>query len=88
MSDEQKYIIQGLDEYIRQGEPQQRERSEAWKDIETNSVVGTTEITDFNNLRLSDNSVVETTDSQKPESETDSIRQLRLTNDVCVARLR
>lgn len=31
MSDEQKYIIQGLDEYIRQGEPQQRERSEAWK---------------------------------------------------------
>jgi hypothetical protein len=47
MSDEQKYTIQGLDEYIRQGEPQQRERSEAWKDIETNSVVGTTEITDF-----------------------------------------
>ena len=26
MSDEQKYTIQGLDEYIRQGEPQQRER--------------------------------------------------------------
>ena len=31
MSDEQKYTIQGLDEYIRQGESQQRERSEAWK---------------------------------------------------------
>lgn len=31
MDDEQKYMIQGLDEYIRQGEPQQRERSEAWK---------------------------------------------------------
>ena len=31
MSDEQKYNIQGLDEYIRQGEPQQRERIEAWK---------------------------------------------------------
>lgn len=31
MSDEQKYNMQGLDEYIRQGEPQQRERSEAWK---------------------------------------------------------
>lgn len=31
MSDEKKYTIQGLDEYIRQGEPQQRERSEAWK---------------------------------------------------------
>ena len=31
MSNEQKYMIQSLDEYIRQGEPQQRERSEAWK---------------------------------------------------------
>ena len=31
MSDEQKYTIQGLDEYIRQGEPQKRERSEAWR---------------------------------------------------------
>lgn len=31
MSNEQEYKIQGLDEYIRQGEPQQRERSEAWK---------------------------------------------------------
>lgn len=29
MSDEQKYTIQGLEEYIRQGEPQKRERSEA-----------------------------------------------------------
>ena len=26
MNDEQKYKIQGLDEYIRQDEPQQRER--------------------------------------------------------------
>ena len=31
MSNEQKYMINGLDEYIRQGEPQKRERSEAWK---------------------------------------------------------
>ena len=31
MSDEQKYTILGLDEYIRQGEPQQQERGEAWK---------------------------------------------------------
>ena len=31
MSDEQKYTILGLNEYIRQGEPQKRERSEAWK---------------------------------------------------------
>lgn len=31
MSDEQKYTIQGLEEYIRQGEPQQRERGETWR---------------------------------------------------------
>lgn len=31
MTDEQKYTIQGLDEYILQGEQQQRERGEAWK---------------------------------------------------------
>lgn len=31
MDKEQKYIIPDFDEYIRQGEPQQRERSEAWK---------------------------------------------------------
>ena len=31
MSDEQKYTIQGLEEYIRQGEPLQRERGETWK---------------------------------------------------------
>lgn len=31
MDEEQKYTIQGLEEYIRQGEPQQRERGEAWK---------------------------------------------------------
>lgn len=31
MDKEQKYTIPDFDEYIRQGEPQQRERSEAWK---------------------------------------------------------
>ena len=31
MSEEQNYTIQGLEEYMRQGEPQQRERGEAWK---------------------------------------------------------
>ena len=31
MNDEQKYTIQGLEEYIRQGEPLQRERGKAWK---------------------------------------------------------
>lgn len=31
MNEEQKYTIQGLEEYIHQGEPQQRERGETWK---------------------------------------------------------
>ena len=31
MNEGQKYTIHGLEEYIRQGEPQQRERGEAWK---------------------------------------------------------
>ena len=31
MSDERKYTIQNLEEYIRQGEPQKRERGETWK---------------------------------------------------------
>lgn len=31
MNDEQKYSVHGLEEYIRQCEPQQRERGEAWK---------------------------------------------------------
>ena len=31
MRNEQEYTIQCLNEYIRQGEPQKRERSEAWK---------------------------------------------------------
>ena len=53
---------------------------ETWKDIETISVVGTTEITNFNTQGRSANSVVETTDLQKADSEADSIRQLRLTS--------
>ena len=31
MNEGQKYTIQGLEEYIRKVEPQQRERGEAWK---------------------------------------------------------
>ncbi|MDO4511101.1 MAG: Fic family protein [Bacteroidales bacterium] len=31
MNDEHKYAIQGLDEYVRQGEPRRQERGEAWK---------------------------------------------------------
>ena len=54
---------------------------ETWKDIETNSVVGTTEITNFNELSASVNSVVETTELEKHDSDAESIRQLQLTSD-------
>ena len=46
---------------------------EAWKDIEVNSVVQTTEIPQ--------NSVVQTTELQTTNSQQETIRQLRLTND-------
>ena len=55
---------------------------ETWKDIETISVVGTTEITNFNTQGHSANSVVETTDLQIADSEVETIRQLQLTNDT------
>ena len=54
---------------------------EAWKDIEANSVVGTTEITNFNESSASVNSVVETTELLKNDSNAESIRQLQLTSD-------
>ena len=47
---------------------------ETWKDIETISVVPTTEITNFNIHGRSANSVV-TTDLQKADSEVETIRQ-------------
>ena len=54
---------------------------EAWKDIETNSVVGTTEITNFNESYASVNSVVSTTELEKQNYDAESIRQLQLTSD-------
>ncbi|MBR5957638.1 MAG: DUF1016 family protein [Salinivirgaceae bacterium] len=46
---------------------------ESWKDIEVNSVVGTTE--------LQEKSVVETTELQSTDSQTKSVQKLRLTSD-------
>lgn len=54
---------------------------EAWKDIEAKSVVGTTEIPQATPNQLSSNSVVETTELQTTDSESDSIRQLQFTSD-------
>lgn len=81
ISKQLKSELPGLKGFSEENIKLMRRFYEAWKDIETNSVVETTEITDFNNSDLSANSVVETTDLQKTDSEADSIRQLHLTSD-------
>ena len=81
ISKQLKSELPGLKGFSEENIKLMRRFYEAWKDIETNSVVGTTEITDFNNSDLSANSVVETTDLQKTDSEADSIHQLHLTSD-------
>ena len=81
ISKQLKSELPGLKGFSEENIKLMRRFYEAWKDIETNSVVGTTEITDFNNSPSSANSVVETTDLQKADSKTDSIRQLQLTSD-------
>ena len=81
ISKQLKSELPGLKGFSEENIKLMRRFYEAWKDIETNSVVGTTEIADFNNLKMPANSVVETTDLQKLDSEGDSIRQLRLISD-------
>lgn len=81
ISKQLKSELPGLKGFSEENIKLMRRFYEAWKDIETNSVVGTTEITDFNNSEQTDNSVVETTELQKADSEADSIRQLQLTSD-------
>ena len=54
---------------------------ETWKDIEPNSVVGTTEIADDALKSLPVNSVVETTELQSPDNKEDMIQGFRLTKD-------
>lgn len=53
---------------------------ESWENIETNSVVGTTELKECNQSRVVPNSAVKTTESQTPENKIDEIYRLRLTN--------
>lgn len=54
---------------------------EAWKDLERNSAVTTTEIAENSGLQPPTNSVDTTTELQLIESEAKSIRQLQLTHD-------
>ena len=74
ISKQLKSELPGLKGFSEENIKLMRRFYEAWKDIETNSVVGTTEITDFNNSEQSANSVVETTDLQKADSEAESQR--------------
>lgn len=81
ISKQLKSELPGLKGFSEENIKLMRRFYEAWKDIETNSVVRTTEITNINTQGRSANSVVETTDLQKADSEAESIRQLRLTSD-------
>lgn len=54
---------------------------EAWKELEVNSVVESTEMSEVSSLSLPKKSVVPSTELQSTESEAEQIRQLRLTND-------
>ena len=81
ISKQLKSELPGLKGFSEENIKLMRRFYEAWKDIEANSVVGTTEITDFNKSGLSGNSVVGTTELKKADSEAESIRQLQFTRD-------
>lgn len=82
ISKQLKSELPGLKGFSEENIKLMRRFYETWKDIETISVVGTTEITNFNTQGHSANSVVETTDLQIADSEVETIRQLQLTNDT------
>ena len=81
ISKQLKSELPGLKGFSEENIKLMRRFYETWKGIETDSVVGTTEITNFNTQERSANSVVETTDLQKADSQAESIHQLRLTSD-------
>lgn len=54
---------------------------EAWKELEVNSVVESTETAEVDALSLPNNSVVPSTELKSDDSHTEPIRQLQLTND-------
>ena len=81
ISKQLKSELPGLKGFSEENIKLMRRFYEAWKDIETKSVVGTTEIPQAVTIQQPANSVVETTELQKADSEQDSVRQLQLTND-------
>ena len=82
ISKQLKSELPGLKGFSEENIKLMRRFYETWKDIETNSVVGTTEMPQTVSQQLSANSVVKTTELQMIDSESETIRQLQLTNDV------
>jgi len=81
ISKQLKAELPGLKGFSEENIKLMRRFYEAWKDIEVNSVVPTTENTNFNTSELPANSVVLTTELQQANNELDSVRGLRLVND-------
>lgn len=81
ISKQLKAELPGLKGFSEENIKLMRRFYEAWKDIEPNSVDGTTEIPQTAIAQNVTNSVVETTEFKKTSSEPDSVRQLQLTTD-------
>lgn len=73
ISKQLKAELPGLKGFSEENIKLMRRFYEAWKDIEVKSVVRTTEIADDGNKVLTSNSVVETTELQFTDSESDTI---------------
>lgn len=82
ISKQLKSELPGLKGFSEENIKLMRRFYEVWQDLETKSVVGTTEEPRGASPMLLSNSVVSTTELQKTDSKSDTIHQLRLTDDV------
>ena len=81
ISKQLKSELPGLKGFSEENIKLMRRFYEAWKDIETNSVVASTEIPQTTVPQMPVNSVDASTELQKAGSESDTVRQLQLTSD-------
>ena len=81
ISSQLKAELPGLKGFSEENIKLMRRFYEAWKDIETSSVVKTTEIPQSTTPQLSENSVDTSTELQNTDSEQNNVRQLQLAND-------
>lgn len=81
ISKQLKSELPGLKGFSEENIKLMRRFYEAWKDIETNSVVASAEIPQTTVSQISANSVDASTELQKAGSESDYVRQLQLTSD-------